>query len=205
MAQWGTGDDHANSVSYAPQQFKVEANTANRQALYGNTTADAFVTGTTIGQFAVDTNEIAASGGKQAHTGWVLQTTGSGGRAGRITSEVLVAGGISSDGSDDAVMRDFTTTILTQPSNASANTTASESATFTVAASTIPAGGSQSFAWTFADGSAITAGTNTGVTTAASLVIASAQQSTNASYKCTVSVTGGDAVVSSNATLTITT
>ena len=39
MAQWGTGDDHANSVSYAPQQFKVEANTANRQALYGNTTA----------------------------------------------------------------------------------------------------------------------------------------------------------------------
>ena len=102
-------------------------------------------------------------------------------------------------------MRDFTTTILTQPSNASANTTASESATFTVAASTIPAGGSQSFAWTFADGSAITAGTNTGVTTAASLVIASAQQSTNASYKCTVSVTGGDAVVSSNATLTITT
>jgi len=205
MAQWGTGDDHANSVSYAPQQYKKEATPANQQALYGNTTADAFVTGATVGQFAVDTNEIAASGGKQAHTGWVLQTTGSGGRAGRITTEVLVAGGISSDGSDDAVMRDFTTTILTQPSNASANTTASEAATFTVSASTTPAGGSQTFAWTFADGSAITAGTNTGVTTAASLVINSAQQTSNASYKCTVSVTGGDDVVSSNAALTITT
>lgn len=102
-------------------------------------------------------------------------------------------------------MRDFTTTILTQPSNASANTTASEAATFTVSASTTPAGGSQTFAWTFADGSAITAGTNTGVTTAASLVINSAQQTSNASYKCTVSVTGGDDVVSSNAALTITT
>ena len=70
MAQWGTGDDHANSVSYAPQQYKKEATPANQQALYGNTTADAFVTGATVGQFAVDTNEIAASGGKQAHTGW---------------------------------------------------------------------------------------------------------------------------------------
>lgn len=62
MAQWGTGDDHANSVSYAPQQYKKEATPANQQALYGNTTADAFVTGATVGQFAVDTNEIAASG-----------------------------------------------------------------------------------------------------------------------------------------------
>ena len=90
-------------------------------------------------------------------------------------------------------MRDFTTTILTQPSNASANTTASEAATFTVSASTTPAGGSQTLCLgRLQNGSAITAGTNTGVTTAASLVINSAQQTSNASYKCTVSVTGGD-------------
>jgi len=38
---------------------------------------------------------------KPAHTGWVLRTVGSGGRSGRVQTEVLVAGGITSDASDD--------------------------------------------------------------------------------------------------------
>lgn len=44
------------------------------------------------------------AGIKGGHTGWVLRTEGQGGRAGRVTYEVLVAGGISSDGSDDTIL-----------------------------------------------------------------------------------------------------
>ena len=40
------------------------------------------------------------------HTGWVLRTEGSGGRAGRVQYEVLVAGGITTDGSDDQFIPD---------------------------------------------------------------------------------------------------
>lgn len=52
----------------------------------------------------------AVVGGAQnkgiAHTGWVLRTEGTGGRAGRVQYEVLVAGGIVDDGSDDTILPD---------------------------------------------------------------------------------------------------
>lgn len=53
-------------------------------------------------------NLIAHSGEgpKIPHTGWVLRKEGTGGRAGRVSYEVLVAGGISSDGSDDTILPD---------------------------------------------------------------------------------------------------
>lgn len=38
-----------------------------------------------------------------AHTGWVKRTVGSGGRAGRVQYEVLVAGSITGDDTDDAI------------------------------------------------------------------------------------------------------
>ena len=43
-----------------------------------------------------------------AHTGWVLRTVGSGGRAGRVQYETLVAfgGDFSNDASDDAILHD---------------------------------------------------------------------------------------------------
>lgn len=48
---------------------------------------------------------IAVVGGAQnkgvAHTGWVVRTEGTGGRAGRVQYEVLVAGGIGTDNDDD--------------------------------------------------------------------------------------------------------
>lgn len=40
------------------------------------------------------------------HTGWVIRTVGSGGRAGRVQYEVLAAIGINSDGSDDSILPD---------------------------------------------------------------------------------------------------
>lgn len=45
-------------------------------------------------------------GNKVPHTGWVLRKEGTGGRQGRVTYEVLVAGKPASDGSDDTIFPD---------------------------------------------------------------------------------------------------
>jgi hypothetical protein len=205
MSQWKMDDSAANSVNWAPTSVKLTPNTANRDALYGNTTADAFITGLTVGQFAVDDNEIAAGGGKVAHTGWVLRTVGSGGRAGRVMTEVLVARCIVSVGCDDAVMPDYSIRITSQPAGNTANTTASENATFRVVGASTPAGATLAYAWTYANGTALATGANVGTTTTANLVVNSAVVTTNTAFKVTISATGAANVVSSNATLTITT
>lgn len=197
-------DSAANSVNWAPTSVKLAPNTANRNALYGNTTANAFIDGVTVGQFAVDDNEIAAGGGKISHTGWVLRTVGSGGRAGRVMTEVLVAGGITSD-AEDVVMPDYTLRITSQPRANTANTDNSENATFRVSATSTPSGASLSYAWTYANGDTLATGANVGTTTAANLVVNSAVVTTNTSFKVTISATGAANVISSNATLTITT
>jgi hypothetical protein len=206
MGQWGSSDASSNSVLWAPTSVNKAPTATNRNNLYGNTTADAFITGQTVGMFGVDTNEMAANNGSIAHTGWILRTVGSGGRAGRVQTEVLVAGGIGTDGADDTVLPDYRIVINTQPANATANTSAGANATFTVAAVTVPTGGSLSYAWKYANGGAIQAGANVGVTTGATLVVNSAVQTANASFKVEISTTGGAAnVTSANATLTITT
>ena len=206
MAQWGNTDDAANSVLWGVTQLNKTANTDNQTALFGNTTADAFVTGTTIGQYGVDTQEAQANGAF-AHSGWVLRTEGSGGRAGRVMTEVLVAGGsyFTNDASDDAVIPDYTLTITSQPSDASGNTTAAEEVTFTVAAASVPAGATLAYAWTYANGDSLQAGANVGNTTQTTLTVNTGVETANADFKVTVSTTGADDVVSSNATLTITT
>ena len=64
------------------------------------------ITGDTATAEAVLTGFGAIDGA--AHTGWVLRTVGSGGRAGRVQYETLVAmgGNFSSDASDDAILPD---------------------------------------------------------------------------------------------------
>ena len=203
MSQWEMDDSAANSVIWAAGQLNVTANSDNRDNLYGNTTANAFVDGITAGMFAVDDNEIAASNGSVAHTGWVLRTVGQGGRAGRVQTEVLVAGGIISD-AEDTVYADAVIYITTQPSNATANTTAGEEATFTVVAASNP-NTTLTYAWTYANGDAIQAGANVGNTTQATLTVNSAVETANVDFKVTISATGATDVESANATLTITT
>ena len=90
MAQWGTLDNANSSVLWAAQQVKLAPTAANRNALYGNYTANAVIAGVTVGMFGIDKTEL--SSGSISHTGWVLKTTGQGGRAGRTQTEVLVAG-----------------------------------------------------------------------------------------------------------------
>jgi len=205
MPLWGSSDAASNSTIFAAAQVNKTPNTANRDALFGNVTSNAFVSGVTVGQFGVDSNEIAAGGGKEAHTGWVMRTVGQGGRAGRVMTEVLVAGGIGTDASDDSVYPDYLIVISSQPADTSANTTDSEEATFTVVADTVPSGATLTYAWTYANGDAIQAGANVGNTTQATLTVNSAVETANADFKVEISTTGAANVVSTNATLTITT
>ena len=64
------------------------------------------ITGDTATAEAVLTGRGYIDG--SAHTGWVLRTVGSGGRAGRVQYETLVAmgGNFSTDASDDAILPD---------------------------------------------------------------------------------------------------
>jgi hypothetical protein len=109
MSSWGNNDNAANAPYWAVNSTIVNAtNTkinasaptaANVALLYANTTADVYTVGETIGLFGVDKDETTVQNSEVAHTGWVLKTTGSGGRAGRVQQEVLVAmNGLIGDG-----------------------------------------------------------------------------------------------------------
>jgi hypothetical protein len=117
MAQWGNTDDAANSVSWAASSLNLGSGNANQAAnnesLFANTTAEAFVANVAIGQFGVSTAEMGEQGesgseaGAVPHAGWVLRTEGTGGRAGRVHYEVLVAGSsITGDADDDDILPD---------------------------------------------------------------------------------------------------
>jgi hypothetical protein len=143
MSSWGNNDNAANAPYWAVNSTIVNAadvkasaaapTAANVALLYGNTTADVYTAGETIGLFGVDGQEADVAGNGTVHTGWVLKTTGSGGRAGRVQQEVLVAlSQMISDG--DAQVYANVQITLTGPSNATvvANTSNANSATFTV-------------------------------------------------------------------------
>jgi hypothetical protein len=54
--------------------------------LFNNATADNLITGITRGLFNYAAGEFPAG----SHQGWVLKTTGTSGRSGRVTGETLV-------------------------------------------------------------------------------------------------------------------
>jgi hypothetical protein len=54
--------------------------------LFNNASANNLISGITIGLFNYTDGEVPAG----SHKGWVLKTTGSGGRTGRVTGETLV-------------------------------------------------------------------------------------------------------------------
>ena len=109
MSSWGNNDNAANAPYWAVNSTIVNATdvkkvaaaptAANVALLYANTQSNAYTVGETIGLFGVDAQEASTT--NRVHTGWVLKTTGSGGRAGRVQEEVLVAlSQMSADGKD---------------------------------------------------------------------------------------------------------
>lgn len=159
--------------------------------------------------YGVTAGEVAAARAEKTdsvtHAGWVRRWEGSGGRSGRVFHEVLVAGGSIAGDLEDVVFEDFTLSIATQPANTTANTSVGQNATFTVTAASVPTGASFTYAWAYANGTAIATNANVGNTTQATLTVNSAVQTTNAAFRVVVSAAGADNVTSSNATLTITT
>ena len=99
MSQWGSRDTTNSSVLWSGGLVNKTPNSSIRDAMYSNSTASAFVSGQTVGVFGIEKVDLAnssvAPAGAISHTGWVLKRTGSGGRAGRIMTEVLVAGGMA--------------------------------------------------------------------------------------------------------------
>ena len=113
MSLWGNLDAANNAPKFGPTGGL--GLTANTQALFGNTTVATTrttvgVPGMAIGVFGVDAAEEAATSTANtagSHAGWVLRKVGTGGRAGRIHNETLVAmGSMRGDASDDATMGD---------------------------------------------------------------------------------------------------
>lgn len=202
MAQNGSIDQANNSPFWGPELINKKANTANRTALFGNTTANAFVSGQTVGVFAVDATEIKLDGGKAAHTGWNLRKVGTGGRAGRVMTECLIAGGISGDA--DTVYSTVVITINTQPTS---KTVAGNTATtFTVAATSVP-NTAMTYVWKGNSGAGYVTLTNSGVysnTTTPVLSISNTAGLDGVVYQAVVSATDAANAYSAPATLTVT-
>lgn len=164
MSSWGNNDNAANTPFWATTAVGLAPTSANAASLYENVTQDAFAVslengGTrygneTVGLFLVDAAEIQTTSGGHgsvAAAGWVLRTTGTGGRAGRVQQETLVAlaGVVSDNNADDALYPDAVITVtnpvaLLGPVSAnSANTV-----TFSVAGtSVVPPNATLTYQW----------------------------------------------------------
>tara|TARA_R110000868_G_scaffold372012_1_gene635797 strand:- start:2730 stop:3380 length:651 start_codon:yes stop_codon:yes gene_type:complete len=214
MTLWANTDDAANSTIFAASQVNKTPNTANQTALFGNTTADAFVTGATIGQFGVTQGEAVAAraeGKKVTHSGWVLETIGSGGRAGRVQREVLVAMNTISGDAEDASFPDYTLSFTTQPANsAEVSDGGNDIATFTVVAASAPAGASISYLWQYTTdpGNTASYATTAAVLGFADQATATLSVSANTIadatlVRCRITASGADNVFSNGALLTV--
>lgn len=217
MPSWGNYDNAANAPYWAVNSTIINAtNTkinysaptaANVELLYQNTTPDVYTTDETIGLFAVDAFEADVND-EVAHSGWVLRTVGSGGRAGRVQQEVLIATGIITDNTSP-IYPDATITISSQPGSNTANLTVGNTATMRVTAS-ITEGNTAApltYQWqrsatvggTYANVVNATPAntTYTGGTTAALVITPTFTDADNNYYRVVVSATGTEASVTS--------
>lgn len=88
MSSWGKADAAGSSPLWALMQLNTEQTSGNQTSLFEDTTADAFVTGQTIGLFNYADGEVPDGA---AHAGWNLKITGSGDRSSRVQYQTLVA------------------------------------------------------------------------------------------------------------------
>jgi hypothetical protein len=157
--------------------------------------------------FGVDTAEMDAErsqGTAPTHAGWVLRTEGTGGRAGRVFQETLVAMGSMTGDLEDVKIQDLNIVIGTQPANNSSAT--GEAVTFSVAATTVPTGGALTYAWSVSADDGVTYAAATGGVysneTTLTLAISDNTGLDGNLYRCAISATGATTVTSTAATLT---
>lgn len=199
MALWGNTDAQSSApkIVVRTDGDVATSNTARLGTTqYGNTV------------FAVSAQEKLADGGdapKIAHAGWVVKHDRGNGR---VMYETLVAmGSISGDaagGADNVVLPNYVLRVNSQPT--SANVAAADTATFTVVASSRPAGATLGYTWQANTGSGfanlVANASITGVATN-TLSINPASSLGTAQLRVVVSTTGANSVTSSVATLTV--
>lgn len=197
MALWNNKDEAASAPKHTVD------------VVTGNTGVQAFEN-TSVGTWGVDTTEARAKN-VNGHAGWVLRTVGTGGRAGRVLEETLVAMGSMSGDSEDTVFPDAILRILTQPSNASvvANTGGSNTVTLSVVVEAQP-DATITYQWQYYNGTwgSVVNGTPanttyTGGTTATLTIIPTNTDADSALYRVIVSSAGADSVTSNQVTLTV--
>lgn len=91
MALWGKTDNAANSVGYAVNQFGLTANSDNKTAFFGNTSAWAAGSKQVAGQFGVSPAETAVMSGNVAVA--VITNAGSGYTANATVTFTATNGG----------------------------------------------------------------------------------------------------------------
>lgn len=227
MSSWGNYDNAANAPYWAVSSAimnvtETELNAsapdaANVALLYGNTTADVYTTNETIGLFGVD-NQEADANHKGAHTGWVLRTTGSGGRAGRVMQEVLVAmSNMKAPDGDGQQYPNVEITLVTSGSaTVVANASFANSTTFTVTPTLLGnTAATLTYQWQYNNASGSYGWANipantanihfAGATTATLYVIPAVTSNTTNVYRAVVTAADqGVSATSSNNTITIT-
>lgn len=211
--QWGNVDNAANSVSWVLHQLNKEISSDNKTELFQNTTPDVYASGANIGLFGVSAGEqqaIPSGSPRPTHSGWVLRTEGSGGRAGRVTYETMIAMRSLSDDGEDTVFKDYRIVINTQPE--SSNLVSGNAVNFIVSAVTVPTGGTITYRWqrSYPGAPAWANVPNTGVfasansNTSATLSVANNDSMDGNVFSVVCYVAGGDSVRSSNANMTVT-
>jgi hypothetical protein len=196
MALWSNSDANTSAPKYAVAGGYGLSETG--QDLFdasANTAGDASV----LQVFGVDVAEQQATTTSQSgHAGWVLRQTGTGGRAGRVQVETLVAMGSMSGDDEDVVYPDYRIVISSQPQDTS--NSVGGAASFSVTAATVPTGGSISYQWSVdANGS----GSMVEISGATNSTLSLSDIATENLYRVVLSVTGADNVTSANAALTI--
>ena len=91
MSSWAKADAFGSAPLWALAQVNKAPTSANMGPagsgkLFNNATSNNLITGVTVGLFNIASGEVFSG----CHQGWVLKTTGSGGRATRVTGETLV-------------------------------------------------------------------------------------------------------------------
>lgn len=195
MGQWTNVDEANGAPSWIPAYVRLRANTSNRNAIYANTTS--------FGVFGVDVTEAQAN--KQfAHAGWVKRVVGTGGRAGRVQTEVLVAmGSISGDGDVNAIANVFIR-VYTSPVPVTAATNTATS--FSVNAIAVPSG-VLTYRWEANTGTGYANLAANAVYTnvsSGSLLIANTTGLTGTTYRAVITSTGGaNTVTTAGVSLTV--
>jgi hypothetical protein len=203
MPLWSNTDANTSAPKFAVAGGLGVAQ--NGDALYANTTIGEFVDNLAVGVFAVDAVEMVQPENltnKPTHTGWILRTEGTGGRTGRIQTEVIVAGGIgeeTGDTDDDAIYVDRTITITAQPQDD--ESASGSEVTFSVTAAASPTA-DLTYLWQVSTDDGANWASASGTNNAASYVIADNTGLDGNQYRVQVSADGATTVTSDAATLT---